>query len=85
MLGSARLSDKAIKTLSTLSQRTGQLQPRDRINLSIMMSSSLVFPPIYFFSLLCGERAYPPSVCQRDENKSVLNRSSLDWRGLFKR
>lgn len=48
LLGSTRLSDKAIKTFSTLSQRTGQLQPQNCINLSIMMSSSLVFP-IYFF------------------------------------
>lgn len=48
LLGSTRLSDKAIKTFSTLSQRTGQLQPWDCINLSIMMCSSLVFP-IYFY------------------------------------
>lgn len=48
MLGSTRLSEKAIKTSSTLSQRTAQLQPQDRINLRIMMSSSLVFS-IYFF------------------------------------
>lgn len=48
LLGSTRLSDKAIKIFSALSQRTGQLQPRDCINLSIMMCSSLVFP-IYFY------------------------------------
>lgn len=48
MLGSTRLSDKAIKTFWILGQRTGQLQPQDRINLSIMMSPSLVFP-IYFY------------------------------------
>lgn len=52
MLGSTRLSDKAIKMFSTLSQRTGQLHPRDCINLSIMMSSSLVFPIYFFFFCL---------------------------------
>lgn len=54
LLGSTRLSDKAIKTFSTFSQRTGQVLPRDCINLSIMMSSSLVFSHL-FLLLLCGK------------------------------
>lgn len=43
---STKLSDKAIKTLLILSQRSGQLQLQERINLYIMISSSL---PIHIF------------------------------------
>lgn len=80
MLRSTRLSDKAIKTLLILGQRTGQLQLQERIHLYIMISSGLSFHFFCFmalFGLFCVESTL------EDENKSVVNRSSVDRRGLL--
>lgn len=58
MLRSTRLSDKAIKTLLILGQRTGQLQLQERIHLYIMISSGLSFHFFCFmalFGLFCVE------------------------------
>lgn len=85
MLRSTRLSDKAIKTLLVLGQRTGQLQLQERINLDIMISSRLsfhIFVSWLFWTLLCGK--YTSLLARpKDENKSVVNRSSVDRRGLL--
>lgn len=85
LLGSTRLSDKAIKTFPILSQRTGQPQPQESINLYIMISSSLGFFFFFFmplWTLLCGKYT-SVLACQRDENKSAVNRSSADRRSLL--
>lgn len=59
MLGSTRLSDKAIKTLPILSQKDGAARAQERINLCIMISSSL-FIHIFLLhgssGLFCAER-----------------------------
>lgn len=57
----------------------------ERINLYIMISSSPfihIFVSWLFGALLCGGYT-PPFACQRDENKSVVNRFSVDRRGLL--
>lgn len=82
LLGSTRLSDKAIKTFPILSQKTGQPQPQESINLYIMISSSLEGFFMALWTLLCGKYT-SVLACQRDENKSVVNRSSADRRSLL--
>lgn len=75
LLRSTGLRDNAIKTLPILSQRTGQLQPQERINLYMMISSGRylhIFVSWLFWGFLLEGTLFL-LVCLKDENKSVVN------------